>query len=178
MKKLAGMNPDGSELRERFHLMLNQRIETDLEFRDLFRDAYKAMKKGDQAKMKRLFVQHAAVVTQAPNLTAEIPDPPMEAPDPYKPGQPASTGVGDGAKLTNQACSPSKPKKLSLKKTASVAPSVDQWFEKNAQALLTEAQQRFPELLKVAQPVPVDKTIKPKTNGKTPAQASLSGGAA
>jgi hypothetical protein len=179
MKKRAGIIGDPTELRERFHMMLNTRLENDLEFHTLFIDAYKAMKRGDQSKMKQLFVQHAANVTQAPNLAPELPDPPMEDTDPYGPGQPASTSVGPGGKLMNTAISaPKMPgKKLKLSKTA----AVDAWFEKNASAFLSEAQRRYPELLKVAadtRPVPVDKTTKVKASKSVPVQAGLSGGAA
>lgn len=179
MKKTASSNEDREELRERFHLMLNTRLETDFEFRDLFIDAYKAMRKGDQAKMKQLFVQHAANVTQAPNLAPEIPEPPREDPDPFGPGQPASTSVGQGGKLLNT--SPPKPpeqKPLRMSKTA----AVDAWFEKNASAFMSEAQRRFPELLKVAtsdtQKTPVERTTKLKGTGKSPVQSPISGGSA
>jgi hypothetical protein len=168
MKKKAGISEDPTELRERFHMMLNQRIQNDVEFRDLFANAYTAMRKGDQSKMKKLFVQHAAVVTQAPNLTPDLPKPSLADPDPYGPGQPASTSVGEGGKLLNSAITHTyKPKKLKMSKTA----AVDAWFEKNAKAFYSEAQLRYPELLLLktsssdTQKVPVSKTIKPKGTG-------------
>lgn len=210
MKKTAGIFGDPTELRERFHMMLNTRLENDFEFRELFTDAYKAMKRGDQSKMKKLFVQHAANITQAPNLAPEIPEPPLEDTDPFGSGQPSSTSVGDGGKLVNSAPPPSpKPKKLKLARAklptrervlktgrkvatymarhrdvateVSKTAAVDAWFEKNASAFLTEAQRRYPELLKAAadtRPVPVDKTTRMKASKPVPAQAALSGGAA
>jgi hypothetical protein len=160
MKKRAGMAPNNDH-REKFHMMLNTRLETDLEFRDLFIDAAKDMRKGDRAKMKQLFVQFPTVITMSPNLTADIPEPPRTPePDPFRPGQ---KGM------------------VPLNKAASVAPSVDAWFEKNASAFLTEAQRRYPELLKVAadtRPVPVEKKVAIKGSGATGRQSNLSGGSA
>lgn len=62
-----------------------------------------------------------------------------------------------------------------VSKTASIAPRVDAWFEKNAHLLLTEAQRRYPELLKAAAiPSPTLKRGK-----STPmVQSSLAGGSA
>lgn len=67
-----------------------------------------------------------------------------------------------------------------LQKTASVAPATEQFFQKLAHATMTDAQRRFPELLKVAAPgiqrVPLGSLKKPC--GALPVKSGLSGGSA
>lgn len=69
--KKAGITDNG-EARERFHLMLNSRLETEHELNDLFADAAKAMRRGDRAYVAKKFVQAPAVITQAPNLARSL----------------------------------------------------------------------------------------------------------
>lgn len=65
-------------------------------------------------------------------------------------------------------------------KTASVAPNVEAFFDKLAEARLTDAQRRYPELQKVAvgSPVKVPGLALKKPPGAIPARSSLSGGSA
>jgi hypothetical protein len=64
-----------------------------------------------------------------------------------------------------------------------LAPTVDEWFEKNSDLFLSEAQREFPELLKVAaepQKVPIlrRRYNESATPGPVPSQHSISGGSA
>jgi hypothetical protein len=59
-------------------------------------------------------------------------------------------------------------------KLASITPNVDAWFEKNAHRFHTDAQNRYPELKKVARTLPGKCT---KTVG-TPVRSGLAGGSA
>ncbi len=68
---------------------------------------------------------------------------------------------------------------VELQKTASVAPATEAFFEKLARASMTDAQRRFPELLKVAAPgvqrVPISASKKPCM---PPVRADITGGSA
>jgi hypothetical protein len=80
----------------------------------------------------------------------------------------------------NRAAKVSKLKEV----TASVAPHVDAWFEKNASSFLSPAQLRYPELLKAAADTKTVPNLKrgpataSATRGAVPTRSSLSGGAA
>lgn len=66
-EKLAGMLETGEEARERFHMMLNTRIETDFELRDLFESVPKT-KAINRKLLEALFEQTPAAVVMAPAL--------------------------------------------------------------------------------------------------------------
>lgn len=159
--KFGGIEDTGDEARERFHMMLSTREETRAETDSLFVNA-KPSRARDRAVVKKHFVQAPAAITMAPTLQAE---PPKEVPKQEGPDLSASYG--------------------SPVKTASVAPRVDEWFEKNSSVFLSEAQRRFPELLKVAgnecgklPGAVLAKRARTSSSGPIPSQSMLSGGSA
>lgn len=160
--KFGGIEDTGDEARERFHMMLSTREETRAETDSLFVNA-KPSRARDRAVMKKHFVQAPAAITMAPTLQAE---PPKEPPKEEEQGPHPSYG---------------NP----VSKTASVAPRVDEWFEKNSSVFLSDAQRRFPELLKVAgneqAKLPgavLNKRPKTSSSGPISSQSMLSGGSA
>lgn len=108
------------------------------------------VRKKDRAELEKLFVQTPAAVTNAPNLQ----------------------------KTAGVKCICPKPNCPACKKQKTSA--IDAFMAQYEKSKLSEAQVRFPELLKVAAPAPIlPKKINPDAKtGATPAAASLSGGGA
>lgn len=191
----------------RTHHLMRTREDTRAEADVLFGAPAKAMRLSETAKMRKLFVQAPVAQTMAPNLQGGSEK--VAVSEKYvadaarqvlqqggSKGRSGLKRVSDFVTSNAQkgAQSPGKKgKRISsanaafqeLMKTGSVAPNVDAFFEKLANAQTTEAQRRYPELLKVAAPragtfkVP-DTTLKRPTPGfgENPSKSSLSGGSA
>jgi len=151
------------ETAEQVKQQIKTKEDTKAETDVLFNHAQETRKK-NRKKLKKLFVQAEGAETMAPGLQAESP--------PFDP----TWGIK----------APEMPKGLTATKVASVTKNVEAFFEKQASGL-TEAQRRFPELLKVANatgPVPRPPLVQPKkatptsAGGVTPVKSVLSGGGA
>jgi hypothetical protein len=140
-------SPQDREELDRFHTHLDSKVDTQATIQKLFSYA-KTNRERERAKAKKLFVQGGVATTNSPGLQPNVLETPALEQD---------AGLAPAVK------------------TASIAPRVDAWFEKNAHLLLTEAQRRYPELLKAAAvPSPTLKRGK-----STPmVQSSLAGGSA
>jgi hypothetical protein len=143
---------DREEL-DRFHTTLDSRVDTQATLKKLFGYATTSREK-ERAKAKKLFTQAGVASTNSPGLQPNV----LETPA-----------------LESDAGQAPAVKTASMEPAYSITPRIDAWFEKNASSLLTEAQRRYPELLKVAA-IPSPTLKKGKS---TPAVASsLSGGSA
>jgi hypothetical protein len=137
--------PVSLEAAERLKAILRTRADNQFELDRLFSGNPKIRHQTRQ-KMEKLLRQSEAAETMAPSLQRDMP-------------KTASI----------------RPKGLTRAvKTASIAPNVDAWFEKNAHRFHTDAQNRYPELKKVARTLPGKCT---KTVG-TPVRSGLAGGSA
>lgn len=153
------VDPSSAQDREeldRFHMQLQTKVDTQAALEHHLSHTVSTREK-ERASARKLFRQAQVATTMAPSLQPDMLTPPPEpTPD-----------VGP------------TPVKL-----ASIAPNVDAWFEKNASSLLTDAQQRYPELLKVAAGVQTVPNLKrgkvtaAMTPGATPVQSGLAGGSA
>ena len=92
-----------------------------------------------------------------------------------KKGIPVLATTGSKQKEASGKNCPTMKKKV---KKASIAPHVDEWFEKNAHLFRTEAMRRFPELQKVGTTLLPLKKKSTARSGPIPVQASCTGGAA
>jgi len=146
---------DREEL-DRFHTTLDSRVDTQAILKKLFNYSTTSREK-ERAKAKKLFRQGEVMSTNSPGYQPNMLEtPPTEL-------DAAGAGISTSSK------------QASVEPAYDLAPRVDAWFEKNANSLLTEAQRRYPELLKVAA-IPSPTLKKGKS---TPAVASsLSGGSA
>jgi hypothetical protein len=155
--KRAGVANLGVEEKERLELEVKTRARTRAEAELLFDEAHRA-RDGEVARLRQLFTQ--APVAETPSrLAPRIPPPP-----------PTDLGSLYG-----------------MGKSSSVTANVDGFFDKIAAASLTDAQVRYPELLKVSAapggrgtfvlPTLSKRSTTP-TRGASPVQSPLSGGAA
>jgi hypothetical protein len=141
---------DREEL-DRFHTTLDSRVDTQATLKKLFDYATTSREK-ERAKAKKLFTQAGVASTNSPGLQPNVLETPALEQD---------AGLAPAVKTASAEFS--------------IAPRVDAWFEKNASSLLTEAQRRYPELLKAAA-IPSPSLKRGKS---TPVVASsLSGGSA
>ena len=144
--------------RDQFLAELQSRADTQHELARDFGPTYALTRATERAKARKLFTQGAVATTNAPSLQNDATTPPPP----------------EMIEAARNLPPPAERITPPIEKSASIAPRVDAWLEKNANLLMTDAQRRYPELLKVARPVPQIK------RGKTaiPVRSGLSGGAA
>ena len=156
--KYAGVANVGEEEKAQLEMEVKTRARTRAEANVLFSETNQARAQA-QRSLKGLFHQTPGAETSSMS--------PQLSPD-FKP-----------AKLDEFSKNRPPPSKLV---TASVTANVDAFFEKLSEARKTEAQRRYPELLKAsAAPGGRGTFPTPATSKKargTPTQSSLSGGAA
>lgn len=189
MRKLAAQS-DSSQPARQFHLELESKADTQFEANNLFANA-RANRTQARASLKKLFVQAPVATTMAPNLQPELDkmssvELSIEMQEQLglvkRAYQVKTSKKRTLAEAADKTCPMKKTatKRESKTKKASVAPHVDAWFEKNAHLLRSEAQNRFPELLKVAAEPKLlaSKIRRSPTSGPTPVQSALTGGSA
>ena len=148
--------PQDREELDRFHTTLDSRVDTQAILKKLFNYSTTSREK-ERAKAKKLFRQGEVASSNSPGYQPNMLETPPTELD------------AAGAQISTSS------KQASVAPAYEIAPRVDAWFEKNAHLLMTEAQRRYPELLKVAAiPSPTLKRGK-----STPIiKSSLSGGSA
>jgi hypothetical protein len=140
----------------RFHMQLQSKVDTQGELQSIFGHETTSREK-ERALARKLFKQAPAASTMAPILQPDVlTEPAVHEPE-----------IGQGPMKLASA------ELVERRLSGSPAPRVDAFLEKNASAFMTEAQRRYPELLKVActRSTPKRKTV-------VPTQAQLSGGSA
>ena len=212
MKKLATGNLGTEEL-ARVSRMALTRADTRAEADVLFGDTAKKMRAEDRKKLEKLFIQTPAAQTMAPNLqkeAKEMPhftdqDRPAKVKEIYKalkrdnPKMPAEVKARIASRKGKKSPESRKPpetggpaykaplhyeRKGGKYKASSVTANVDAFFEKLSEASLTDAQRRYPELLKVAYANATTKTpsLQKRTptekTGTDPVRSELAGGSA
>jgi len=149
-------SPRDREELDRFHTTLDSRVDTQAILKKLFGYATTSREK-ERAKAKKLFRQGEVMSTNSPGYQPNMLEtPPTEL-------DAASAPISTSSK------------QASVAPAYELAPRIDAWFEKNASSLLTEAQRRYPELLKAAA-IPSPALKKGKSTPAT--KSSLSGGCA
>jgi hypothetical protein len=163
--------------REQFLQELQSRVDTQLELARDFGPSYALTRATERAKARKLFSQAAVATTNAPLLQNDATVmPPQEAIEAARnlpraekipiSAEPEASKLASVEEIIEQRCA------------GSIAPRVDAFLEKNASLFMTDAQRRYPELLKAAgsmtRPVPTTKRAK----SAMPVRSGLSGGAA
>lgn len=201
MKKLAVGNLGEEEAAQLKHTVLTRaatRVEADL----LFHHKASEIAAKNRARLAQLFVQAPGAETMAPTIvkSANKDCPSEDTPEDKKEKKVEHAAIGDKdyEKKNPFAHEHGKHGKLSKKipklgdgpkklvKKSSVTYNVDRFFDKLAAENYTDAQRRYPELLKVAvapglgtRPSPnVTKRCATEAKGAQPARSSLSGGSA
>ena len=149
---------DKQEL-DQFHMQLQSKVETQDELTGRFSHAVTSREK-ERAVARKLFKQAPAAQTMAPGLQPDVLTPPEDESSNETSSGPVKVA---SAEIILRRCE------------GSLAPRVDAFLEKAAAATMTEAQRRYPELLKVAaRPAPALK----KRPSALPVQSGISGGSA
>lgn len=180
MIKISVSNVGHEEL-ARMMLQKDNRASARAAARALFPSVAEDGQAKDSKLMRKLFVQAPGAETMAPTLNTMNKQSAAAADDkwPKKNGpaalQPVQRPQGDYEKDDEQTEAYNQKNKKKAKTAA-----IDAFFSKYAG--MTDAQRRFPELLKVAKPTPTMKKRVPESasgpTGEPPVQSSLSGGAA